>query len=445
MSRDALDRLLRPVIPDPETRRKAVDDMLRNDAGRFRPTTPTTPDDGRHPGIVTVEDGGLRYVSTTPVWFKMFCGSVPFNDHAPSGYGYWPYARAAARTHGRYLFYPFPPSRWLDVCPRDGALVEDLAPPLVPRARLLDGLRADPVVRVLARASALVFDETPWSDTFVGGRMARSWTAVPATGPWRLEKHGTCRRKPFDDALQGSEDGIQRLGVHLAEDVLPRYDQAIALLDAAVAKFHPGAGGVSPRSHADLLLTRFWLLMSAFHLHAYALYAQEVERFVPPAMKGHVDRIVVTYVPTIRMSDCLPAYDGRELGLDGESDYARWTPGDARGYQGNILDVPAEDPNYRARRHLATVLRYLDPRLRHRALRMIEAARDVMARYGRTGWGWTTYYSDAYTFVFKPVAVRRGNQPSHGGGRPPPRPSTPQGGGQGQGGSKNGGPGTGGK
>ena len=73
------------------------------------------------------------------------------------------------------------------------------------------------------------------------------------------------------------------------------------------------------------------------------------------------------------------------------------------------------------------------------------AARAVMRVYGRTGWGWTTYYADAYTFIFKPVEVPRGHRPSRGGGKTPPRPTTPQGGGSGKGGSSPGGPGTGGK
>jgi hypothetical protein len=160
-------------------------------------------------------------------------------------------------------------------------------------------------------------------------------------------------------------------------------------------------------------------------------------------MKGHVDRVLVTYVPTIRMSDCLDAYDGRALDLAGEAQYRRWVPRDAPGYQGNILDIPIEHPDFRARRRTASVLRHLDRRLHARALRMLDGARAVMKTYGRTGWGWSTYYSEAFTFIFKPVEVPRGHQPSRGGGKPPPRPTTPRGGGPGKGGSKPGGPATG--
>ena len=140
----------------------------------------------------------------------------------------------------------------------------------------------------------------------------------------------------------------------------------------------------------------------------------------------------------------MEAYNRRELTLTNESRYERWVPANAPGYQGNILDIPIEQADFRARRNLGSVLKHLDPRLRRRALRMIDAARDVMRTYGRTGWGWTTYYSEAFTFIFKPVGVRRGHQPARGGGKAAPRPTTPRGGGSGKGGSKGGGPSTGG-
>jgi hypothetical protein len=158
-------------------------------------------------------------------------------------------------------------------------------------------------------------------------------------------------------------------------------------------------------------------------------------------MRGRVDRFLVTYVPTIRMSDCLDAYDGRTLSPRDEARYRRWTPPTAREYQGNLLAIPEDDPNYRARRGLEPVLRHLDPRLRRRALDMILAGRGVMRRYARSGWGWTTYYCDAVTFVFEPVEVERGSRPATGeGSKPPPRPTTPRGPGAGGGSSSPSGP-----
>ena len=196
-----------------------------------------------------------------------------------------------------------------------------------------------------------------------------------------------------------------------------------------------------PRSVANLHLTRFWFAMSAFHLEAYSIYAREWRRFLPPAMEGHVERIYVTYVPTIRMSDCLDAYDGRALAAEQEGAYVRWVPQDAPGYQGNLLKIPPDDPNYRAKRSFDRVLLHLDPRLRRRALWMIRSGADVMKRYARTGWGWTTYYADAYTFVFKPVEVERGSRPASGeGSSRPPAPTTPRGPSSSGGGSAPGGP-----
>ncbi len=90
------------------------------------------------------------------------------------------------------------------------------------------------------------------------------------------------------------------------------------------------------------------------------------------------------------------------------------------------------------------MLRYLDPRLRPRAEDMIHAAERVMRTYALTGWGWTTYYSDAYTFIFWPVEVPRGHRPTRGGGRAPDAPTTPRGPGSSGGGSSPGGPKTGG-
>lgn len=443
--RKALEESYRDLYPDPEERRQKVEEALERIRQRAGERAPTTPDPlGRFPGVVPAHDSGLRYVATTPVWFFMFDAHVPVNDHAPSGYGFWPLARAAAKTGGRYVFYPFPETPWLDVCPADGALLNRLAPELVSRQRYLALRRGDPALDAVGRATSLVLDETPWADSGYSNRLARHWTALVRTGPLRFEKKVPPRRKPYDDALQGSERGTERLGCRLRDEVLPRYDKALAILDAAVAKADDWKDRAHPRSIAHLRLTRYWMAMSAFHLDAYGIYAREIQRFIPPSVAGHVDRIVVTYVPAIKMSDCLDAYDGRTLSIDEEKAYPRWVPGDAPGYQGNLLRIPVDDPNYRAKRNIASVLRHLDPRLRRRALVMIEAARDVMRDYAKTGWGWTTYYSEAYTFIFKPLEVPRGHRPSRGGGKPLPRPTTPRGGGPGSGGSTAGGPATGG-
>jgi hypothetical protein len=219
------------------------------------------------------------------------------------------------------------------------------------------------------------------------------------------------------------------MGERLRDESLPRHDRALEILDAAAARVAAGdRQGVHPRSEAHLLLTAYWTAMSAFHLEALSIYALEIERFIPEEMRGHVSHILVTYIPTIRLSDCLEAYDGRRLPLAKETDYVRWTLPDTPGFQGNLLKIPEDDPNYRAQRELASVLLHLDRRLAPRAVAMIDRARAVMGAFAQTGWGWSTYYSEAYTFVFKPAEVLRGHRPASGESmKPPPRPTTPRG------------------
>jgi hypothetical protein len=91
------------------------------------------------------------------------------------------------------------------------------------------------------------------------------------------------------------------------------------------------------------------------------------------------------------------------------------------------------------------VLKYVDPRLRRRALDMIFSARRVMADYAESGWGWTTYYSIAYTFIFLPIPHAPGPPPERPGEvvPPPPPPTTPRGPATTPGGSSPGGPTTG--
>jgi hypothetical protein len=413
--RDALDEGLKEKFPDPDARRAEVDRLLGGD----RPTTVPPP------GRAAPESGGRRYLAATPVWFDVFGNVRISNGHAPSGYGTWPLARTAARTGGRYVFYPFPEGEWLDTCPSDLSRLDELAPELVSRTRYLSRRAGDPALDVLCRASALVEPVTPWADGAFGFRAASGWSSFERAAPLAMERDAFLRRFPWDNALSESEQEMQRRGVRILEQVLPRYDDAARLVEDAYVRSATGRmDGAHPRSVANLCLARFHLAMSAFHLEAYGLYAREVERLVPDSMKGHVERIHVTYVPTIRMSDCLDAYDGRVLTAADEERYARWVPEDAPGYQGNLLEIPADDPNYRARRGLDRVLEHLDPRLRRRALLTIRAASDVMRRYGKTGWGWTTYYADAFAFVFQPVETERGHRPATGESAPAAKPPT---------------------
>lgn len=448
--RAQLDRALRDTIPDPTERRRTIEEMLDRMEQPSLPGAPpsTTTPGGRTrplPAVMRPDAAALRFVASTPLWFRMVAGNLPFANHAPSGYGVWPFARAAARTKGRYLFYPFPESRWLDRCPADHALLNRLAPELVNRTRYVTLRKGDPARDALGRATALVVDDTPWADVLPFHRSEDQWTSFLRTRPLRLQPDLPLRHLPFDVPLTDDEQDVANRGERIHETTLPLYDQAMGILDEAIAAVECGEDDRShPRSVADLRLARFWFAMSAFHLEAFSIYARELERFIPESMRGHVDYVAITYVPTIRLSDCLEGYEKRSLTLADEAVYGRWLPERAPGYQGNLLNIPADDPYYRAKRSLASVLRYLDPRLRPRAEDMIQAAKNVMRTYALTGWGWTTYYSDAYAFIFWPVEVPRGHRPTRGGGRTPDAPTTPRGPGSSGGGSSPGGPKTGG-
>ena len=458
--RRTLDEAWKDQIPDPGERRRRVEEALDQmrraygqppgrdgrGAGRRRPTTPgpagVTPGSGPSP----LQHSGWRFDSLTPYWFPRYDDACFFNNHAPSGYGYWPFARVAAKTKGRYFFYPFPPSKWLDVCPRDDNLLDRLAPELIHETKYLSRRKGDRAHDAIARAADLVSDDTPWADGTWHHRTNSAWSSFRRVAPLVFHPDWSLRRHPFDDVFhtwRGSVDDFVRIGEDLKKDVLPKYDKALSILDEALAE-----EAEKPRSHpravADLRLTRFWFAMSAFHLDALATYAIEIDRFIPDALRGEVDYLWVTYVPTIKMSDCLEAYDGRTLSLEDEAQYERWVIPDQPLQQGNILRIDPEHEDYRAKRSLASVLKHVDPRLRRRAINMIQSADRVMDHYAMSGWGWSTYYSIAYTFVFLPVPRATGPMPSRGGEEPPPPPTTPSGPGTTPGGSGAGGPSSGG-
>ena len=118
--------------------------------------------------------------------------------------------------------------------------------------------------------------------------------------------HGEARR------IVGEDAGAQRPDPH-----------TVGVLEEAHYAWKAGAlKGLPRRDHALLLAARFDYAMSAFHLHALSLYMQEIERFRPPDFPKHVLQYVVTYVPTIRMSDVLDGYEKRVLPDAGEVEFA---------------------------------------------------------------------------------------------------------------------------
>jgi hypothetical protein len=181
-----------------------------------QPPDPPTPGGGRDRTPRTdapqhverpVEDPGGRFAAATP----RFQRRPEFNTDCPSGYGWWPYARVAARTGGACLFYPFPSKAWADDCPRYDPLVDALAPETCSREEFERKLAGDPIVAVLARAQAAVFDDTPWDDA--GGRGeagaasspdavrgdASSWFGFESRGPVIPARDFALRDVPFDE------------------------------------------------------------------------------------------------------------------------------------------------------------------------------------------------------------------------------------------------------
>ncbi|MFV1957777.1 MAG: hypothetical protein ACC662_00045, partial [Planctomycetota bacterium] len=435
--RQDLDRDLAGEIPDAIERKRRIDELL----GVPPKETRTQPGDAPPSDTTdrTTPGPGGRFTSGTPALFPHQGGVVLFNDDVPSGFGYWPYARAARLSGGRLLLYPFPPGAWLDVCPRDEGRMRALAPELVDEATWVGRRAGDPALDALCRAAALVTGATPWGDQGTA-RLAGGWSAFASTKPLRETRGYRMRRKPVDPFLTGRARALRPVGERLAR-LLPRYDRALAVLDAALARVRAGKDTRSaPRSVADLRLGRFEFAMSAFHLQALSLALRERERLVPASWDEAKDTFSITHHRVVRLSDCLDAYDGRALGPAEESHYPRllqrawlppgweegryWEPGQViPGQQGNLLSISPTSPDYRAKRDLDAVLRYLDPRLGPRALDLIEAAREVMKHDARTPWGWTVYYAEVLQYLFDPVNGAPDRRPRPG--EDEKRPQTP--------------------
>lgn len=380
------------------------------DDGLAPPHFPVLPDEAEPDPMASLLGGG-RFHGDTPTWrpTRPPLHELAFPTDSPSGYGYWPFARAAARSGGRYVFYPFPPGDFLDVCPSDPRLEHELAPPLDPRARWPARVAADDATRALLEAQRMVFDVTPWADTLVGDdRRADAWDAFTQAKPPVAADRWQPRRFPWDDPIP---DGVPlrkvadaiRWGERIATTTLPRYEAALARLDAAVEAMGDGVGTPPPpRAQADLLLGRSWFAMSAFHLHALSIYLRELRSFFPPGTPAEPSELVVTYVPTIRLSDVLEGYEGRTVPPAWETSRRQPPPADIPRWQSNLLAIPRREPAYRALRSWDRVVERLDPRLLRDAMRVRVTADAVMRRFGRSPHGWVTYYADLYTFVWAP-------------------------------------------
>ena len=205
------------------------------------------------------------------------------------------------------------------------------------------------------------------------------------------------RRIPSDQFLTGSAGQLRAVGRQL-EQLVPRYDEALLILDGALARVDEGRDR-SSSDRTDRGPEARPLLVRAERVpHGGAGPLPEGDGALRAAGLGRAQRRPSTSrtCPMIKLSDVVPAYDGRTLPPDTESHYprslhrawsfpgredgpARWEPGEiVPGQQGNILQIPTGHPDFRAERDVDAVLAHLDPRLEPRARRLIAAARAVM-------------------------------------------------------------------
>ncbi len=344
----------------------------------------------------------MRYVAAPTAFFAHLGEVLTQADHTPSGYGWWPYVRAAAATGGRFVFYPGLRGPRRDRLPREEALVDALAPEPVSRAAWLSARRGDDAVHLLATLAADLEEVTPWESGAAGPARAAhgdAWCAYQGVKPEvRLASPLPASPPRLRIDSWASRDTI-RIVERIRTTTLPAYDDALARLDALLARIDRGEDvRAHPRAVADLRLARVLVALSAFHLESWALAASSVD------IEGNAFDVRIRMLPAIKLSDGLPAPDGRVLGPDREAFYARWVPFDALpDYPGNLLDIPPQDDDYRALRSRVHILRFMRAPLRARALRLIRAARDVVTKLPGTPWAASVYHDVAYVFEVRPA------------------------------------------
>jgi hypothetical protein len=373
-----------------------------------------------------------------------------FNTDCPSGFGYWPFARAVAITGGRYVFYPFPQVRFLDHCPYDPLLMRRLAPEMSSLPAIVKSKAGDAALAALLSAVRIVIGKTDWSDALP---RAATWSGYTSVFPPTLDQGHRERDKPIRGRLAPPASWPQAVvqrGESLRK-VIPYYDRAIALLEKTERRIASGdVFQPHRRSMANLRLGRFWLEMSAFHLEALSYYCMDFHAHLAAMKKKHgpsvdVMACTVMFMPTIRMSDCLEGYDRVSISVERDRELQRerdvwldaiWRPGTVGlpAQSNTLLSVRKTSPEYRALRHPGEVFKHLDPRLLDRALRMVDAARNVMAHDGRSPWGWMVYYTNAHTCVLPaipgeqdPPADPPVTPPPDVGPGPRPTPTPPSG------------------
>lgn len=435
-----------PALPSPDRARPDLSkDQLEEIAKKLRTQGLSEPEVQRLLANLTagstVDSPGFgktgRFDSDMPGAQRPWEFGDLFNTSCPSGYGWWPYARAAAKTGGSYVLYPPIAANWGDGCPRDPTLLDELAPELVPVEQFVKLRAGDGAVAAMLAAQRLVIGVTPWYVDSVG--RPASWCGFDTPG--HRAKGARTRQMPEDavwsvDVDEGSNDRVMKAGRAIAA-AAAKYDDAIGILDKALADLAAGTlAGATRRSQANLRLLKLWFEESAFHLESVAAAASDVAKVRPADAKME---LAMTRRTSVRLSDCLEAWDKRVVPAEVESEHAPLELPDGIDIQSNFLSLETGHPFFRAKRENGRALAHIDPRLRARADRVVAAAAAVMKSDARSAWGWVTYYSGLKTFSLHAFVREKSSPaprpaPETGKQSPPPPdpgPSTPGSGGGG--------------
>lgn len=402
MTKDDLDKLAAKLrgwgVPDAEAK------SLVKGLGRG-----STLDDPLYP-----ETG--RFTADTAGWQSPYEQIGLFATACPSGYGWWPYARAAAKTGGGFILYPGSAANWSDRCPRDASFLDAMAPELVSEEQYVKSRASDGVLAAMLAAQKIVLDAAPW--TVRGGPRPASWCGFDAPG--HKAKDWRRRKVPLDDWYsfdEGSNDRVAKNGRAMAA-AAAKYDDALAVLDKALAEVASGALRASRRSQANLRLAKLWFAQSAFHLQSAADALVEADRVRVPGTKGD---LYLGRREGVRLSDCLDAWDMRVVPEEIETKFAgrlAW-----EGEFGNLLGLGTGHPFFRARRAKDAPFAKLTARLRPRAEAVVAAAGEVMKNEPRCAWGWSAYYSGIEAFHLSFLERTKSTPPPKGAtGVPPPPP-----------------------
>ncbi len=319
-----------------------------------------------------------------------YAGSV-----VPSGFGDWTLSRVAAATGGEYVLMRAPDPAWLDIAPLDEALRTALAPSVEPRRDWLTGQETAPYGRVVREVIAHVQDAVP------------THLYTNETFPWAWDP-----RRESGLQLWDRRRDRRAVGVTLARDVLGSAETARAVLKQVrrAIEIHTSQSGrlaaalrTAPsgpsRAHADALLVRFRIELSAFHLAAYAAFLETglKDGLIP---SDNAKGASLTLQETVLLSDLLPGLGETPIASKREEQHIDDVGGAVAGWkrrQRCKLWTRAPDPRYRSRRGLGAVIADLDPRLLEPLDRVVDAANDVFKLYRRTLWGATVYYTAMHT------------------------------------------------